>query len=408
MNSGIAAPWLASVGAGRWQLSGIRAARDNGISVLAMDGDPDAPGLAVADSAMVVDIRDPKVVVDAVVASEIQIAGAISFAAEVGMRAVGALRDRFSLPGPRFKVMEQLTDKAKQRHAWEMADLENPRFWRIIEDLQQGYAAISDADEPVIIKPVDSAGSRGVTRLDGDAHKNEQRAALERALSGSQSQRAIVESVLPGREYTVETFADGETTHVLAVTVKKKVANTGDTVANELATPDDPPDVLDAIGKTACQALEAVGYREGPGHVEIMYAAGLAPALIEAAGRGAGFMVFERFVPLTSGYDILAACVAQAIGRQVRYSPATKQAGVIRFFPSKPGRVRAYAGFEQANDCDGVEAGSFVNVGDTMSAAESDGDRLGYILATGPTPGIAHQRADLAESFISFEIAQDV
>ncbi len=33
---------------------------DNGISVLAMDGDPDAPGLAVADSAMVVDIRDPK------------------------------------------------------------------------------------------------------------------------------------------------------------------------------------------------------------------------------------------------------------------------------------------------------------------------------------------------------------
>ncbi len=98
------------------------------------------------------------------------------------------------------------------------------------------------------------------------------------ALSGSQSQRAIVESVLPGREYTVETFADGETTHVLAVTVKRKVANTGDTVANELATPDDPPDVLDAIGKTACQALEAVGYREGPGHVEIMYAAGLAPA----------------------------------------------------------------------------------------------------------------------------------
>ena len=223
MSSESAETWLVSVGAGRWQMAGIRSAQQAGIRVLALDGASHAPGLATADRSIVIDISKPDAVIDAIAASRVQIAGAISFAAEVGMRTVGALRERFSLPGPGREVCERLTDKTEQRRAWQEARLTNPRFWRPVLNLEQGIDAISDAAGPVIVKPADSAGSRGITRLDGDAGQQDQKAALERALSRSQSSRAIVESILPGREYTVETFADGEITHVLAITVKRKV-----------------------------------------------------------------------------------------------------------------------------------------------------------------------------------------
>lgn len=400
-------PWLASVGAGRWQMSGILAAQRAGMRVLAMDGDANAPGLATADHGVVVDIRDPQSVIDAVAESNITLAGAISFAAEVGVRAVGALRVHFSLPGPGLQVLHQLTDKAAQRRTWEEAGLRNPVFWRIVESVDAGLTAIADAEAPVIVKPVDSAGSRGVTRLETHTSRNHRSQALAHAISGSRSQRAIVESVLPGKEYTVETFADGDSTYVLAITVKEKVPDTGGTVANELATPTDSPKTQRSIAALAVDALEAVGYRDGPGHVEIMHDPTSGPALVEAAGRGAGFMVFEGLVPAASGYDIVTSTARRAIGATVNAPSIARQAVVLRFFPSARGQVIGFSGFEDANSLPGVEANPFVKVGDRISRAQSDGDRLGYILATGADPHEARARANTAEKLIRFDIAAD-
>lgn len=396
--------WFISVGAGRWQTAGICAAQDAGLKVLALDGDPDAPGLNVSDRSLIVDIADPDAVVKAVSDSGVSASGAASFATEVGMRAVGALRDQLGLPGPGAGVLERLTDKSVQRQAWHDAGLANPNFWRAADSVDACLEAIGAADEPVLVKPVDSAGSRGITHLPTNAGPELCEHAARNALSRSRTGRVIVESVLPGREYTVETFANDGVTHVLTVTVKRKVAHTADTVADELATPDDGPETLSVIADLACRALEYVGYDEGPGHVEVMFAPETGPALIEAAGRGAGFLVFERYVPLLSGFDILTATARQAVGLPVDVIQTGRGAGLIRFFPSRPGRVRSFTGFDEANACPGVEAGPFVKVGDRTSEATSDGDRLGYILATADTPPGARRLADQAERLITFEI----
>ena len=164
-------PWLASIGAGRWQMAGIRSAQRAGINILAMDGDPAAPGLKTANHSIVVDIRDPHLAIDAAVASGITLAGAVSFAADVGLGAVGALREKFSLPGPGPSVLKLLTNKAAQRRVWQKAGLKNPVFWKTVEHVDQGLSVIAEAARPLIVKPVDSAGSRSITRLDTFASK---------------------------------------------------------------------------------------------------------------------------------------------------------------------------------------------------------------------------------------------
>ena len=79
-----------------------------------------------------------------------------------------------------------------------------------------------------------------------------------------------------------------------------------------------------------------------------------------------------------------------------------------------PGRIRSLQHYKLSvpagsarNSLPGVEANPFVKVGDRISRAQSDGDRLGYILATGADPHEARARANTAEKLIRFDIAAD-
>ncbi|MFQ5953459.1 MAG: hypothetical protein ACE5JZ_00170, partial [Kiloniellales bacterium] len=153
-----------------------------------------------------------------------------------------------------------------------------------------------------------------------------------------------------------------------------------------------------------CSALGAVGYADGPGHVEVMFDEAAGPGLIEAAGRGAGFMVFDGLVPATSGYDIATQTALQAVGVEPSPVPEGRRPVVLRFFPNQAGLVRSFDGFDVANRIDGVEAASFVEIGERVGVAQTDGDRLGYVLTSAATVAKSQRLADEAETLIRFHI----
>ncbi|MDP4678889.1 MAG: hypothetical protein NWS46_00810, partial [Cyclobacteriaceae bacterium] len=126
--------------------------------------------------------------------------------------------------------------------------------------------------------------------------------------------------------------------------------------------------------------------------------------MVEVAGRGGGFMVFNKFIPIVSGVNIAKLTALQSIGLPIEKFEIEKNAAVLRFFPSKPGTLRSINGFQKANEIEGVESDYFVSIGDEFLSAKADGDRLGYVLSWAKTPSIAQQLADQAESYISFEI----
>jgi cysteine synthase A len=117
-----------------------------------------------------------------------------------------------------------------------------------------------------------------------------------------------------GTEFTVEVFCAHGRVNVLAITEKKKVPGTRGTVASELATPDRAPEVLERITSAVSSAFVALGYLEGPGHAEAILMADGSVWLVEVAGRGGGFMVFDKFVPLVTGVNIAQLTALQAVG----------------------------------------------------------------------------------------------
>ncbi len=395
-------PWLVVVGAGRWQVHGIRCARAAGLRVLALDGAADAPGLAIADLAVVVDIRNSEEVVAAICKAGVTPSGAIAFCSEVAMECVAAVRETFDLPGPKSELTTLLRDKESQRARWTESGSPVPS-WRAVSTEKEALSALDELGLPLIVKPVDSAGSRGVTRVDT---RSELTPAFEIALLGSKRGQAIVESYIDGIEYTIESFSCGGKTSILLVTRKRKVEGTRGTVASELTSVAADSELFAKLASVTAKALSDLGYTDGPGHTEIIVTPEGEAVLVESAGRGGGFALFDEMVPLTSGFDIATASALQSAGLAFTL-PASLlvKASILRFIPSQVGTVVGIHGFAQVSLGFDVHAVPLVELGQVCKGAYCDGDRMAYILATADTMAEAERLANRAESSIHFEMS---
>lgn len=393
--------WLIAVTAGKWQRQGIREARALGLKVLAIDSDPHAEGFIDADKKIVSSFVDYTKVIDAVRNTGLNIRGAVSFCSEVGMELASIINQELGLPGLRPELCQRLVDKALQRKIWTENNIPGPR-WEVYNDIDKAIAAIDIFGFPLVVKPSDSSGSRGVTIL--ESSQEDINGALNRAYQYSRNGNILIESYMNGTEYTVETFGCNGKIHVLAVTEKKKIEGTRGTVAYELATPDISDEIVMQITDVVKDSYIALGYMEGPGHAEVILKDDDSVGMVEVAGRGGGFMVFDRFVPKVSGVNLPRLTILHAIGEDIGGIVITEKAAVLRFIPTRPGLLKSISGIEVANALTGVDADTFVQVGATFVAAETDADRLGYILSCANTPSLAQEIANEAELLIHFEI----
>jgi len=394
--------WLVSVGAGRWQAPGIRAARAAGLKVLAVDGDENACGFKMADRALIADIRDASAVIKAVERAGLRLDGAIAFCNEAGMLSTALLRERFNLPCARTSVTKALTNKGVQRARWTASGLPGP-LWSVVRSAGEVPAALAKINGTAIFKPVDAAGSRGVAVV---ALGEPWESAFATALKGSYSGEVIIEAFIIGIEHTVETFTSRGVTHVLAITEKKKVPGTSNTVAYELATAQLDKRGYRDVGEIVTRALNALDYTDGPGHTEFLLTPDGQIFLVESAGRGGGFMVADGIVPQTSGFDMARACALQAVGLEPDAPKRIiSRSVVLRFIPSQPGTVNEIAGFDAQDEINGVTSEPLVEIGQVVGRATSDGDRMAFILATAGTLDDALLKADMRERKIKITMA---
>jgi len=329
--------WLVAVGAGRWQLPGIVAARSEGLKVLAVDGNPEAEGFRHADLSAIADIRDAAEVLAAVARAGIAPSGAVAFVTEAGMISAAVLRERYGLSGPGIEVARALTNKALQRERWSASGLPCPH-WIVLrspEDLKRLHGGMGGR---IIFKPVDAAGSRAVTVVTEPERWFE---AFMKAKDASRSGVVIAETFVEGVEHTVDTFSHNGICHILSVTIKKKLEGTNDTVASEIATCKMDPAKHSELAGIVSRALAVLGHTDGPGHTEVLQTKDGEFFLVESAGRAGGFMVGDGIATKVSGFDLARATALQAVGLDPGSSAKTRENPLCRAsFHSEPCRTR--------------------------------------------------------------------
>lgn len=186
---------------GHSEISLIKAAKELGYYVITSGNNPALIGHQYADLYVEADYSDKEKMLE--IAAEHQISAVVSCANDFGAISASYVAEKMGLPGhDPYKVTELLHQKDSFKRFAQQNSLQvSP---------SDDYQNISDALEmrekylyPMIVKPVDMTGGKGVSRVD-DALEYE--AAVKKAFEKSRKGRIVVEKYIEGTYHSFSTF----------------------------------------------------------------------------------------------------------------------------------------------------------------------------------------------------------
>ena len=365
-------------------------AKQMGLFVVVSDRDARAPGFAFADSCLLTDVYGPE---ETAAAAERfsrkvrRIDGVICVAADAPLT-TALVAERLGLPGISSESARLASDKMAMKRCFTAAGVPVPWFKEIVtvHELQR---IVIERGPDLVIKPVDSRGSRGVQRL---ARVGDLSGAFLFARAHSPSQRVMVEQYLSGPQLSTESLICDGRTYTPGLSDRNYeyleryapyfVENGGD-------LPSRLPIVQQAKIKEVVQrAAAALGIRNGTVKGDIVVHQG-EPYVIELAARLSGGFFCTREIPLNTGVDFVGCALRLALGETVTEKDALPKylmAVVQRYAFPPPGRIVSIEGAEEARAIAGVEDVVITaRTGDIIASAGDKRPSAAMVLAKGPS-----------------------
>ncbi len=191
------------LGGSAQQVVAIETAKRLGYYTVLCDYLPDNPGQYVADRFYLVSTTDKEAVLE--VAQKEEVSGVLAYASDPAAPTAAFVAEKMGLPGNPYESVEILCNKDKFRAFLREHHFSTPLAKGYTDvnvalaDLKTGYFTY-----PVIVKPVDSSGSKGVSRVDSF---DEAKKRMEYAMSYSRGHRIIVEEFV--EKYGYQIAGDG-------------------------------------------------------------------------------------------------------------------------------------------------------------------------------------------------------
>ncbi len=387
------------LGASRYYVRSILAARKLGYHVIVTDKNPAADGFRFADHYEVMDISNIEDTIG--VAKKYAVDGVVAVN-DFGVMTAAVVAKEMGLIGISPKVAEFATSKAWMRRKWEEAVVPSARF-RVVKSIDEAYVAVEDLDTwPLILKPADSrgGGSRGVSKIH---NRCELKPALEFAQSFYEDKSVVIEEFLSGIEHSVETITYAGETYVLAVSDKEKTPPPYRVDKSVIYPTIFTGPELQKVHETTKQAVQSIGIDTGAAHVEICTTPD-GPKLFEIGARCGGGGIPDPIVPFVTGIEMFKEVVRIALGeRPHRLIPLHTRGCVYRFLTPKPGILKKVTGIDDVKTWKNIlDCGVLVNEGDEVRSVKMGGDRSGFVITGSDTRQSAIALADKAEDYIHF------
>jgi hypothetical protein len=387
------------VTAGLWQLNGIKIAIKEGYDVLSIDEDSNAVGFKISKYKINISLLQKNKIFKILKKLNLKYAGVLSYCSEAGMELCSEISERYKLNAPSLKTTRILTNKDKQRNLFSRNNILQPYF-KIFDDKEKLINFLKKNNDSLIVKPIDSSGSRGVFKYYKNIKNLKQH--INNSFYWSKLKKVIIEKYIYGIELTVETFFQNGKMNITAITSKKKIKKTNGTVAYELSTYKLSNYNYLKLKSIIYTSYKCSGFRNGVGHAEIIKSDN-SFYIIEIAGRGPGFDVFDKFIPLLTGINMPKFLIKNSTKQKVTLNIKEHNQGLIRYFPSKKGKIKNIRGFEELQKYKKVYGKKIAKIGDLTDNAITDGDRLGYIISIDALKKNAINNLKLILKTIKFE-----
>ena len=399
---------LLYVGGGQETVPGIHKARQMGLHVVVSDMNPNAPGMLAADDVLLASTYDVAATVTAARDYHRQVRpidGVMCLATDVPLTVASVAAD-LGIPGIPVEVAARAMDKLAMKRRFFTDGVPVPWF-HPVKSPQHLRSLAADREFPLVIKPVDSRGSRGVQLLRPGCDLT---AAFAEAHRHSPTGRVMAEEYLAGPQISTESIVIDGIAHTPGFSDRNYelldryaphfIENGGDMPSHL------PLSTQRAVRDLIQHAAASLGVVNGVVKGDIVVSSGR-PFVIELAARLSGGYFCTHQIPLGTGADLVTAAIRMALGERPDPAalPVEVQRGVaMRLFFPQSGKVLAIHGENAARAMPGVvNLQLSVDPGDIVEPPTDSNASAGMVIAVGRDKQEAISRAEAAVASVTIE-----
>lgn len=299
---------IAIIGASYFQLPLIKKAGEMGYITHVFAWPANDVGEAAADFFYPISIVEKEAVLE--VCQELKICGICSIASDLAVITVNYVAEKMGLTGNSMASAMKSTNKHLMRIAFE--ENKDPSPKSVLVDKTADLSQI-ELKYPVIVKPTDRSGNRGIYKLETSEGLEE---AVQYAMSECFEKKALIEEFAEGQEYSVEYISYHGKHYFLALTLKYTTGAPRFIEAGHLEPAPIDEDRLEQVKTVVTHALDTLEIRNGASHAEIKIDREGKIKIIEIGARMGGDCIGSDLVQYSTGYDFVKMVIQVACGEK--------------------------------------------------------------------------------------------
>ncbi len=250
-----------------------------------------------------------------------------TIASDLANITVQYLAKNLGLPCNSDECIEASTNKYKMRTAFKKHGVSTP-FFASVSDISE-LGDLSAFSYPLIVKPTDRSGSRGITKI---MLQDELQPAVQAAIKHSFEKKAMVEEYIEGPEYSCECISfDGK--HTMLTITKKFTTGAPHFIETAHIEPANLSNsMLEKVKAEVFAGLKALQIRFGASHSEFKITPDGNVRIIEIGSRMGGDCIGSDLVRMSTGYDFVRMVIDVASGKAPDLTPIEEpKFAAIRF-----------------------------------------------------------------------------
>ena len=203
---------------------------------------------------------------------------------------------------------------------------------------------IPDFEYPLVVKPVDSNGSKGVKKVFTPADMEK---ALKEAFQYSLSGDVIIEEFKQGEELSVDVYVEGTTAKLLSITASKKIQENKDSFTIIQSYYPAPTDYKEKRVLEICQKIADAWHLHDTPLLVQMIQKGDSYNVLEFSARMGGGSKY-RLIEVLSGVNIMKVYVEMVMGEKPHVEPKKQyNSAIMSFIYCYPGVYESVEGLDE-------------------------------------------------------------
>lgn len=379
------------LGAGSNQVPIIRKSKELGLLTIVVSIEGDYPGFTEAHKSYKIDILDVYNIIK--IAKLENIDAVISDQLDPAVPVVAEIAEALGLNGIGTKCAESFTNKSLQKIIAEECNIPVPK-WYLINNIDDAMNIAKDIGFPLIIKPTDSYGSKGVFVVNC---KKELLESFDISMGHSLQNKVLIEEFIEGEQFSSRGLVTDYRPIIFAFSNRYYYKNKKLCLPNITCYPAiAEQELIERMKSYHEQLILRIKPKFGSTGAEWIYDKNKNKLyLIEASIRGGGAYINSDLIPQAYGIDMDSFLVLNSLGMKGDISELDdiidKKASAYVTFLLPQGEVKSISGLDKIFNVDGFYKSFIRDIkeGDIIQTFLHKGSREGPILL------VSNNRAEL-------------